>query len=253
MVDLHCHLLPLVDDGPASVEQSLLLARQATAEGIRHLIATPHLSPPDFHTTPAQVGLIVAEFNVLLQQRDIPLTVYTGHEILFDEDMVLDIDNGGFQTLANSQYVLIDVPDDDSLELSDWIEAMIREGYRPILSNVEQKKTLREQPDRLADWIKAGAFAQVSCAGITGDHGKDVRQFALALLKNGYAQLVASDAHHATRRPFRWKSCQQQLLHELDESRVTDLYHNAECVLLNRPLAIIPLRPLKKNWKGQWA
>lgn len=252
MVDLHCHLLPLVDDGPSSIEQSLLLAKQATAEGIRHVIATPHLSPPDFHTTPVQVNLIVAEFNVLLKQRDIPLTVYTGHEILFDQELMTNIEDGMFQTLANSRYMLIDLPDDDSFNLSDWIETMIREGYRPILSNVEQKKMIRDQPDQLADWIKAGVYAQVSCAAIIGDYGKDVRQFALALLKNGYAQLVASDAHHATKRPFRWKSCQQQLLHELDETRVTDLYHNAECVLLDRPLVSIPLRPLKKNWKGQW-
>jgi len=197
MVDIHCHILPLVDDGPASVEHALELAEQAVAEGVSRIIATPHLYHPQFETEDVDVQLTVDEFNVLLKQRDIPLTVYPGHEIRLIGELMEALEAGQALTLNDSRYILIEFPSSGIPSYARQVFAeLISDGYIPVVAHPEKNKVIIQNPSLLFELISNGAISQVTCASLIGKYGKDVQRFAIALLENGLAHLVASDAHH---------------------------------------------------------
>lgn len=253
MVDLHCHLLPLVDDGPASVEQALRLAEQAAGEGVTRLIATPHLFHPQFETTDVNVRLIVAELNVLLKQRNIPITVYPGHEVRLTGELIEEVKTGVALSLADSRYLLVEFPSTGIPSYARQVFAeLISDGYIPVIAHPEKNKAIIQNPTLLFDLISNGAISQVTCASLIGKYGKDVQRFAVALLENGLAHLVASDAHHEEKRPFYWSECRKFLVQELESWLYDEIYENNEAVLLNQLVAINPPSPVEKNWKGQW-
>lgn len=253
MVDLHCHLLPLVDDGPASVEHTLQLAEQAVAEGVSQIIATPHLYHPQFETEDVDVRLTVAELNVLLMQRDIRLKVYPGHEIRLTGDLIEEIKSGKALPLADSRYLLIEFPSSGIPSYARQVFAeLISDGYIPIIAHPEKNKAIIQNPQLLFELISNGAISQVTCASLIGKYGKDVQRFAVALLENGLAHLVASDAHHIEKRPFYWEQCRKYLAQELEDWLYDEVYENNEAVLLNQLVTINPPSPVEKNWKGQW-
>lgn len=253
MVDLHCHLLPLVDDGPASVEQALLLAEQASNEGVTRIIATPHLFHPQFETTDVDVRLTVAELNVLLKQRNIPITVYPGHEVRLTGELIEEVKTGAVLPLADSRYLLVEFPSTGIPSYARQVFAeLISDGYIPVIAHPEKNKAIIQNPTLLFDLISNGAISQVTCASLIGKYGKDVQRFAVALLENGLAHLVASDAHHLEKRPFYWNECRKFLAQELEGWLYDEIYENNEVVLLNQLVAINPPSPVEKNWKGQW-
>lgn len=253
MVDLHCHLLPLVDDGPASVEQALRLAEQAANEGVTRIIATPHLFHPQFETTDVDVRLTVAELNVLLKQRNIPITVYPGHEVRLTGELIEEVKTGVTLSLADSRYLLVEFPSTGIPSYARQVFAeLISDGYIPVIAHPEKNKAIIQNPMLLFDLISNGAISQVTCASLIGKYGKDVQRFAVALLENGLAHLLASDAHHLEKRPFYWSECRKFLAQELEGWLYDEIYENNEAVLLNQLVAINPPNPVGKNWKGQW-
>jgi len=253
MVDLHCHLLPLVDDGPASVEQALSLAEQAANEGITRIIATPHLFHPQFETTDVDVRLTVAELNVLLKQRNIPITVYPGHEVRLTGELIEEVKTGVALSLADSRYLLVEFPSTGIPSYARQVFAeLISDGYIPVIAHPEKNKAIIQNPTLLFDLVSNGAISQVTCASLIGKYGKDVQRFAVALLENGLSHLVASDAHHLEKRPFYWSECRKFLAQELEGWLYDEIYENNEAVLLNQLVAINPPNLVEKNWKGQW-
>ncbi|MDI3236262.1 protein tyrosine phosphatase [Exiguobacterium antarcticum] len=253
MVDIHCHLLPLVDDGPSSVEQMLQLAEQAASEGVTRIIATPHLFHPQFETTEVDVQLTVAEVNVLLNQRNIPVVVSPGHEIRLTGNLIEEVRTGVALPLAHSRYLLIEFPSTGIPSYARQVFAeLISDGYIPVIAHPEKNKAIIQNPTLLFDLISNGAISQVTCASLIGKYGKDVQRFAIALLENGLAHLVASDAHHTEKRPMYWEQCRKFLAQELEEWLYEEIYENNEAILLNHLVTVNPPNPVEKNWKGQW-
>lgn len=253
MIDVHCHILPLVDDGPASVEHALQLAEQAVEEGITRIIATPHLYHPQFETEDVDVKLTVNEFNVLLNQRNIPLTVYSGHEIRLIGELMEELEAGKALPLSGSRYLLIEFPSTGIPSYARQVFAeLISDGFVPIIAHPEKNKAIIQNPSLLFELVSNGAISQVTCASLVGKYGKDVQRFAVALLENGLAHLVASDAHHIEKRPFYWKQCETYLEKTLDDWLFEEIYENNEAVFLNQMVTINPPSPIEKNWKGHW-
>ena len=253
MIDIHCHILPLVDDGPSSIEQMLTLAEQASNEGVTRIIATPHLFHPQFETNDVDVNLTVAEVNVLLNQRNIPVVIFSGHEIRLTEDLIEEVRTGVALPLAGSRYLLIEFPSTGIPSYARQVFAeLISDGYVPIIAHPEKNKAIIQNPTLLFDLVSNGAISQVTCASLIGKYGKDVQRFSLALLENGLAHLVASDAHHTEKRPFYWEQCRKLLTKELEDWLVEEIYENNEAIYLNQLVTINPPNPVEKNWKGQW-
>jgi protein-tyrosine phosphatase len=205
MIDIHCHILPGVDDGAKDMEMSLTMARAAYADGIRTMIATPHYNK-SWRVDRDTVLRKVAELSSELARQGIPITVLPGNELRLESvEFVSDaMDSGQFCYLADdSKFVLLEQawegynPGTPAL-----IERFTERGVRVILAHPERHLFFRAKPELLDPLLARGAWTQINASSLIGETGPDAQAFAFHLVDRGLAHTLATDAHNLTRRPI---------------------------------------------------
>lgn len=199
MIDLHIHILPGLDDGAASREESLEMAALAVAEGIWAVVATPHVFSGLYDNTREQILESVDLLNRRLAGKNIPLTVLPGAEYRLEPALPQLLNEGRLMTVNDTgHYLLVELPTD---LVPDYTEQLLYEiqlqGTVPILAHPERNPGLRRDPQRLYRLAQRGVLSQVTTGSIEGHFGQAVRRAALTMLETGVAQLVATDAHSA--------------------------------------------------------
>ncbi|MCE5333664.1 MAG: hypothetical protein LLG06_03655 [Desulfobacteraceae bacterium] len=202
MIDIHCHILPRLDDGSPGLEQSLAMARIAVADGIKEIVCTPHWAPGTFKNSRLIVLGAVAELQERLDESGVPLKLIPGAELRLDPDLPAKIDAGEILTLNDSgRFALIELPDiflTRNLEIFFW--NLISRGVTPVICHPERNGSLLRDPMPLFRWVEMGALLQVTGSAITGGFGPEVRRFARFLLKYRLAHVLATDAHDTRMR-----------------------------------------------------
>lgn len=202
MIDTHLHILPGVDDGPETLQESLSLARTLVQEGIRAAIATPHYNDEFPQRTAAEIQARVNDLQQQLDLHGIPIRLFAGHEVLIRPGLVEDIQAGRLATLNNSRYLLLELWNSTWLpETERVIFTLLANGIIPILAHPERYRAIQKDPARLAALIKQGVLAQLTASSLTGWQGNTTRRCAENLLKKGLIHCIASDAHGLHRRP----------------------------------------------------
>lgn len=197
MLDLHSHILPGVDDGAASLEDALEIARAAAEDGTQGIAATPHVRG-DYPTTAERMQAGVAELEAAIGAEGIPLQIYPGGEIALDRLGSLAPDELRRFGLAGSRYVLLEFPYQGwPLDLGQRLFELEMLGLVPVLAHPERSAEVRAAPKRLAPLVDGGALVQVTAASLDGRLGSRTRATALELVESGLAHLIASDAHSA--------------------------------------------------------
>ena len=190
VIDIHCHILPELDDGPQRMEISLAMASKAAQDGIRVIIATPHTDGTTVNSI--TVAAKVSELNNELTQHSIPLEVVAGYEIPYH--LVADL--ATTHTLSESNYVLIEFPHTYvPKDAISTIYNLIAQGLQPIIAHPERNAAVLAQPDLMTELIEAGALSQLTAVSITGELGPDLQRCAIYLLKNSMAHFIATDSH----------------------------------------------------------
>ncbi len=239
MIDMHCHLLWNVDDGPETIEQTMKMIEQAVKEGITTLIATPHSNHPqydvNYRTVTNQIGMLQ---NELINQ-SIPLTLYSGHEVRLSEKIISLYQTKQIHTLANSQYLLIELPADTVPSYTKHIiHALLLEGITPIIAHPERNKAIANKPSRLEQLIHLGALSQITAGSLTGHFGRTVQKLALDLVKANLVHVYGSDAHNCTTRPFLFHEGLCYLEKRKQLEAVDIFLENNARILQNKPLII---------------
>jgi protein-tyrosine phosphatase len=201
VIDLHCHVLPGIDDGPETVEGSLALARAAEAAGTRTLVATPHVSwrhPND----PATIARLTDELNARLRAEEIALEVRPGAELALTRLADIEAERLPRFALGGGEWLLVEPP---FTPIATGLDVMIldlqRGGRRVVLAHPERCHAFQRDPAMLARLVRAGALTSITAGSLTGHFGGETRRFALQLLREGMVHNVASDAHDAVHRP----------------------------------------------------
>jgi protein-tyrosine phosphatase len=204
MIDIHCHILPGVDDGAHNLEESVAMARLAHEDGIRHIIATPHFNCNYYNPIKA-VRTKVKELQRVLDTRGIPVSIHPGNEVRLEntEDFYRDLEKGEFGTLdAAGKFLLLEQRfteyQPDTLEVVTWLH---EQGIRVILPHPERHYFFRDQPRMLEKLIAAGVWTQVSADSLIGRNNEEVRRFADWLVDRDFAHTLATDAHNVHRKP----------------------------------------------------
>ncbi|WP_214821108.1 MULTISPECIES: CpsB/CapC family capsule biosynthesis tyrosine phosphatase [unclassified Exiguobacterium] len=253
MIDIHCHLLPAVDDGPGTVEQTIEMARRAVEEGVTAIVVTPHAFHPQFETEDLNVLEAAATLQNVLLQEGINLDIYPGQEIRVFGDLVQALEDGEALSLAGSRYVLVEFPSDTVPAYAEQLFFRLQtEGYTPVIAHPERNKELATNPKRLMDFVSSGALSQVTTSSLTGEFGQNVKEIAFVFLRNGLSQLVASDAHSTGRRTFYWEAARQVVTQELGVELWDTLKENAEAVVKDEFVFVDPPILPTKNWRGKW-
>jgi len=203
-VDLHCHCLPGIDDGPATPAAALDLCRALTDDGITTVIATPHqLGRYDGRNPGDSIKKAVAAWQSVLRDHGVPLTVLAGAEARLDERIPAMLASGAVLTLADQGvFFLLELPlgaDSDPLPL---IRALSRRSVRTIIAHPERYRAVMRRPELARAWVDQGACLQVNAGSVAGDFGAEIARTAWQLLSQPFPLLVASDAHDTHgRRP----------------------------------------------------
>jgi protein-tyrosine phosphatase len=243
-VDLHCHCLPCVDDGPATMVDSLNLCRALVEDGITAAIATPHqLGRYAGRNGAAAVRAAVAALNRSLMVEAVPLRVFAGADVRVDERLLRLLDDDQCLSLAGGAYVLLELPHDTFIDPAALIAQLVGRGRRPILSHPERHRHLTSHPHLIEPWLRAGAELQLTSGSLCGDFGATAQRAAWYWLETGAAGLVASDAHDVTNRPPRMSRAIELIAHRLGENVARRVCgENPWRVLLGRPLDHPPRR-----------
>ncbi|WP_223652955.1 tyrosine-protein phosphatase [Halopseudomonas nanhaiensis] len=205
MIDLHSHLLPGVDDGPADLETALDMARIAVASGTTHLICTPHIHPGRYTNDAASIKTAWEAFARALRAARIPLRTGYAAEVRFGGEIMTAVGDGTLPFLGDwegrkallLEFSHAEVPF-GAERMTQWL---LDQGIIPVLAHPERNKGLMRQPGKLKPFLQQGCLLQVTAGSIAGAFGERVKQLAHALLQEGVVNVIASDAHNVNRRP----------------------------------------------------
>lgn len=201
MIDLHCHILPGLDDGAAAVEDSLAIARAAVAAGTRTMVATPH-ADTSYGVLPPQRDAALAVLRSALQREGVALEVVGGAEVALDFLMELDDDTRETLRLGDGPYLLLECPLAQAAGPFDqYLARMLTSGEKMVLAHPERCPTFHRHPERLADLVRSGALTSVTAGAFVGRFGPVVQRFAFGMVRDGLVHSVASDSHDDVRRP----------------------------------------------------
>lgn len=201
--DLHCHILPTMDDGSPDFETSVAMAKMALASGVTKIAATPHsnLGDEDMNLRCREIRHRTAMLRDALSQSRVPVKILTGMELLIGPNLPEIIENKSFLTIGESNYLLgeFDFGEDGGF-MEDALFYIMENGLIPVLAHPERYAAVQHDPARVADWFERGVIIQVNKGSVLGRFGKGPRFAADWILRHGFAHIVASDAHGTERR-----------------------------------------------------
>lgn len=250
IVDIHSHILWGVDDGPKSMNQSLNILEQVVKEGITSLISTSHSNHPRYNTGYQMVTEQVEYLQQLLIENNIPLTLYTGHEVRLSEKIMPLYHTKHIHTLANSNYLLLELPSHTvPFYINHMIAALLMEGITPIIAHPERNLSIAEKPSRLLQLIHQGALAQITAGSLTGHFGRNVQKLSLNLVNANLVHCYGSDVHNMSTRPLLFEKGLRYLEKKKHLGAVDILLENNERIIQNKPLIIQePLEIESPRW-----
>lgn len=204
LIDMHCHLIPAVDDGAKNIEEAVRMLKMEYDQGVRTIIVTPHHRRRMFETPLSEVKKQFRFLREVAWEYNNELRLYLGCEFHAETDMVPLLRSGQVLSMAGSRYVLTEFSNGMELfYIRERLYALLSSGYRPIIAHVERYDAMRENVGFIEEMINMGAYVQVNADSLIGKEGFGTRLFCRKLLKNGDIHFVGSDCHGSTDRISR--------------------------------------------------
>jgi protein-tyrosine phosphatase len=215
VIDLHCHVLPALDDGPGTMPEAIAMAAAASAAGTSTMVATPHI---DHHwrVRPEAIPQRAAALQAALHDEGIALQILIGGEIALSRLVDLSAEQLRGVRLGDGPYLLIESPLDNAAGDFDALLLRIRaRGESIVLAHPERSPLFQQQPERLASLVEEGLLCSVTTGSLRGDFGRLVRRFTIEMLRDGLVHNVASDSHDHLYRPPGLREALEDLEDEL--------------------------------------
>lgn len=207
MIDIHCHLLPGIDDGPQTLEQSMALAKALVDDGVQHVVCTPHVFPGRYENRCSSIADDFAGFATALAASRMPLEISWAGEVRLTPE-ILDLlpqEELPFLGLADGRHnMLLELPDGQiPLGTSRLVALLQAQRIRPVIVHPERNRAIMDKPDRLQPFIAQGCAVQVTAGSLLGDFGDKAQAAAQHFLLAGWVTAIASDAHNLKGRAPR--------------------------------------------------
>ena len=239
MIDIHHHLLSGVDDGASSVETSVAMARLAAADGITHIVCSPHANGSYLYE-PLAIAEKISELQRILERERISVKLGHGCDFHMSYENIQEakLDPAKF-SINGKGYLLVEIPDYGiSRGLTEIFYQLQLAGLTPILTHPERNPTLQADRPRMMDWLRGGVLVQVTAGSVTGRMGKHAERMAHDLLANRWVHFLATDAHNTTSRAPKMNDA-----FELVAQKYGPEYAHLLCV--SNPLAAFLGKPLQ--------
>lgn len=202
LVDMHCHLLAGLDDGPATMEDALQMCALAFAEGVRLMAAGAHQNERYQQVTPARIRTATAALESALRSAGSQMAVFPCAEAMAHPESHRHWQEGKLLSVADrNQYLLFEMPHGVFVDLIPTVKALRSLGVRPILAHPEREREYLHEPDLIEAMIEAGCLVQVSSASVTDAKTPKDRRALKAWFRRGIVHVLGSDGHSPRRRP----------------------------------------------------
>jgi protein-tyrosine phosphatase len=237
-VDIHCHIMFGVDDGPDEIQTSREMLVTAHSEGIRKIVATPHYHPGKCTMQYEELSKKFEDFKNMAKGICPDLKLYLGREVYYTSDILQELEEDSNISMNNTKYVLLEYqPSAEYSYLRTSINNVCQEGYIPIIAHVERYMCILKDWERIYELKNMGAAIQVNANSVIGEAGTTVKKVIKKLMKNGLVDLVATDAHSNGKRAPRMQECAKYICKKYgQEYAQAVLCDNAECILQGKYL-----------------
>jgi protein-tyrosine phosphatase len=233
MIDLHCHMLPSIDDGAADLEVALEMARLAVADGITITACTPHIMPGVYGNTGPQIRAAIDAFAEALAAAAIPLRLVPGADVHLAVDLVAGLKSGQVLTLNDSRYFLFEPPHHVMPpRLEHAVFDIMTAGYQPVLTHPERLTWIEDHYDVMQRLAKSGVWMQITCGSVTGRFGRRPQYWADRMIDEGLVHILATDAHNLRNRSPSMAKSRDMVAERLGEAE-------ADNMVLTRPQGIL--------------
>ncbi|HOI44973.1 MAG TPA: hypothetical protein PLX50_05135 [Candidatus Aminicenantes bacterium] len=235
MIDLHCHILPGLDDGARTIEESVAMARLAAEDGVRTIVATPHLFRGQFGA--GGFGVIELRRRELaeeIRRQGIALEILAGAEVHISHNLIEEIrKNRAYLVLAGSPYMFLEFPTEHVFSgVRELLFELMTEGVTPIIAHPERNSVFTENPGLLFDLIEMGGLAQANGRSFMGGYGSLVEETAFRFLEWNFIHFIASDGHSPRSRPPRLSEAVRAAARVIGEK-------NASALVEDNPRAVL--------------
>lgn len=239
MIDLHCHILPGLDDGARSLDDSLEMARLFVADGVGLVACTPHIMPGVYDNEGESILTAIAEFQGALDDAGIDLGLVAGADIHIAPGLAEKLRSGAAPTLAGGRYALIEPPHHVMPpRIETFFFELAAAGFTPILTHPERLTWITRGYDVITRLFDAGVWMQITAGALLGDFGRGPKYWSERMLDEGKCHILASDAHDAIRRRPRMRAA-----HDAAATRVGA--QEAANLVYWRPRAIVENAPVR--------
>ncbi|MGQ9673833.1 MAG: tyrosine-protein phosphatase [Candidatus Aminicenantales bacterium] len=240
MIDLHCHILPGVDDGAENLEEAVAMARIAWEDGVEKIVATPHLYREGVDS--GCLGSIEEKHQALcqsLRKNGISIDILAGAEVHISHNLIGEIrKNRRSLVLNGSSYMFVEFPSQHIFPgVKNLFFDLMSEGITPIIAHPERNRVLAEHPGLLFELIQMGAFCQANSGSFLGLYGPSAEETAFRFLGWNMVHFIASDGHNARSLPPRLKEAVSRA-----ESAVGK--EKSRALVVDNPLAVLEDREI---------
>jgi len=235
MIDLHCHLLPGIDDGAATMDEAVDLAKHAVQAGIKHSVLTPHLHLARYENFADEISSARDEFQAKLDEQGVKLTLGYAAEVRICPEMMFWIEQKKIPFLGNYEgydILLLELPHNQVPPGCDnLVRWLIDRNIRPMVAHPERNKEIMANHSRIMPLVNAGCLVQLTAGAVAGKFGSASQETAKYILEQGMATILASDAHNLKHRPPELEHGRQQVEQWLGEAKSWEM-------VLDKPMEI---------------
>jgi protein-tyrosine phosphatase len=232
-IDIHTHILPEVDDGSRSMEETIIMLQIASEQQIETIIATPHYMPGEINTAVDILKQRLEQVQVEANKISPEMKILLGNEIFYSNSIVEDLKSGKALTLADSRYVLVEFSIKDSDQtIYQGLSGLIRAGYIPILAHVERYRCYYKKEYLLNDLIEAGCYIQMNSRSLVGSFLNRDAAYYRSLINQGLIHLIGSDCHDEKVRIPHMAQAVQVMRKKCDKTLVDQ-------ILFTNPLRVL--------------
>ena len=224
-IDIHSHILPGVDDGSSSMEETMEMLRIAGNEGITTMIATPHYAAGSKNMDMEQLVGIKNKVQETAKELELNLDILLGNEIYYSESVLEDVLSGKVMTLADSHYVLIEFGVREYFKtIYHGLQEFVLAGYAPVLAHVERYQCLIKREDLMEELIKLGSYIQMNSFSLSGGFWNTEAAYHRKLVNKGLIHLIGTDCHDAKRRPPCIESAYKAVRKHMSDIQIQQIF-----------------------------
>ncbi|RXT03683.1 tyrosine-protein phosphatase [Ammoniphilus sp. CFH 90114] len=252
MIDVHSHILFGLDDGAQNPEDMMAMAKQAVADGITTVVATPHHLDHVYTNPPEKIIQRLEEANALLKEHQIPLTLLPGMEIHVYGEVPEDLKNNQLLSFNDQhRHILLELPHD---HVPRYLEKLIFQiqlaGYIPIIPHPERNKEMRENPNLLYRLVKQGALSQLTAASVTGKFGKKIQKSCFDMINHHLVHFIASDAHNTGSRGVILSEAYETVKAKFGQEYVDWFQDSAKKIITGKECQVHTPEKIRKKFLG---